>query len=294
MSPNRHGGHWTETKLDALEKYLNAYLSILKGNSRAQFLRTHYVDAFAGSTRRANKTSGDRNLPFDEADREEKEAYAAGSVRRALGLAMAFDRYHFAEINPRYCEELQQTIQAEFPERAEQCHVYPLDANEMLEQWVNGLGRLDRGVVFLDPYGMQVRWETIERLGRSQKVDLWMLFPYSAVNRLLRNDRQIDQAWREALDRFFGDGSWEGEFFRESATRDLFDQQPTLERRVDTEGVARYLVRKLKGVFTAVHEPPLVLKNTRGSPLFLLVFAVGNPKAVGAAMKIAGDILKTA
>ena len=52
------------------------------------------------------------------------------------------------------------------------------DANTRLASFVNSTDwRKSRAVVFLDPYGMQVDWETIVKLGRTEAVDLWLLFP---------------------------------------------------------------------------------------------------------------------
>lgn len=46
-----------------------------------------------------------------------------------------------------------------------------------------------RAVVFLDPFGMQVEWRTIERIGQTKAIDLWILFPLGvAVNRFLTKD----------------------------------------------------------------------------------------------------------
>ena len=43
------GGKWTETKLDAFEKYVRAYLSIM---SRFPYWKIVYFDGFAGSGER--------------------------------------------------------------------------------------------------------------------------------------------------------------------------------------------------------------------------------------------------
>ena len=43
------GGDWTEDKLTRLSKYLNAYRRIFTTNPNASFLKTRYVDAFAGT-----------------------------------------------------------------------------------------------------------------------------------------------------------------------------------------------------------------------------------------------------
>ena len=37
---------------------------------------------------------------------------------------------------------------------------------------------LHRAVLFLDPYGMQVEWATIEAVAKTKAIDLWLLFPW--------------------------------------------------------------------------------------------------------------------
>jgi len=48
-SQDEFGGAWTQQKLGALGKYLQAYTTIFKRNPRAQFYSISYVDAFAGT-----------------------------------------------------------------------------------------------------------------------------------------------------------------------------------------------------------------------------------------------------
>jgi three-Cys-motif partner protein len=40
--------------------------------------------------------------------------------------------------------------------------------------------RSHRAVLFLDPYGMQVEWQTIEAIAKTAAIDLWLLFPKEA------------------------------------------------------------------------------------------------------------------
>jgi hypothetical protein len=54
--------------------------------------------------------------------------------------------------------------------------------------------------------------------------------------------------------------------------------------------VADYLLRRMRAIFAGVVEKPLVLRNSRHSPLFMLVFAAGNPKGAPTAIKIASQI----
>lgn len=290
MEPQQFGGAWTEKRLKALEQYLKAYLTIFTRNPKAAKLRRHYVDAFAGSgLREARETQA---LPLDLGDADEALAYMDGSVRKVLSLEQDFHHYWFIEKNPAYAASLRDMVEADYREQASRCHVETGDANEFLLTWCDRLGPMDRAVVFLDPYGMDVRWPMIEKLAATQKVDLWMLFPSSGVIRMLPRQGPPDEAWSRRLTELFGDENWNEEFYREETITDLFGERRATHRTVSEETVARYLVRRLKSIFTAVVDQPMVLHNSRRSPLFMLVFAAGNPKGAKTAIKIASHIIR--
>lgn len=290
MSPQYFGGSWTEKKLEALESYLKAYLRIFTGNERARRLIRHYVDAFAGSGTRA--LAAESTIP-KQAELLEAIGYMDGSVHKVLSLDQPFHRYHFVEKRADWAAELRQSIRTRYPEREALCEVVVEDANEFLWRWSESLGPMDRGVVFLDPYGMAVKWETIERLAKTQKVDLWMLFPSSSVIRMLPRRGPPDEAWTKRLTELFGTEDWKEEFYKPAAVEqgDLFGEpRQEVERAVTVEAVADYLLKRLERIFAGVSRHPIKLQNSKGSVLFMLCFAVGNPKAKGPALKIAHHI----
>ncbi len=151
---------------------------------------------------------------------------------------------------------------------------------------------MDRAVVFLDPYGMHVRWQTVERLAATEKVDLWMLFPSSSVIRMFPRHGPPDESWSHRLTELFGAESWKGEFYQEETTNDLFGARRAARRTVTEESVGSYLLRRLRVIFAGVVDRPLVLRNSRNSPLFMLVFAAGNRSGAGTAIRIAADIIR--
>lgn len=290
MSPQQFGGPWTEKKLGALANYLDAYLTIFTRNPRATAFRRHYVDAFAGSGLR--EIRGATTTPLDlGGDAEEAVAYMDGSVRRVLSLNQSFHHYWFVEKSPARASELKDMVESEFRHRAPHCHFKVGDANNFLLEWTDQLGRMDRAVTFLDPYGMDVRWTTIEKLAATGKIDLWMLFPASGVIRMLPRQGPPDEAWSRRLTELFGSEGWKSEFYQEHPTTDLFGEHLAPQRTVTEESVADYLLRRMRAIFAGVVERPLVLRNSRNSPLFMLVFAAANSKGAPPAIKIASDII---
>ena len=63
-------------------------------------------------------------------------------------------------------------------------------------------------MLFLDPYGMQVEWRTIEAIAKTEAIDLWLLFPLAiGVNRLLTKSGEIPESWRRRLNLLLGTGT---------------------------------------------------------------------------------------
>jgi len=298
-TPHLFGGDWTEQKLESVRRYLVAYTTALKNTP----FRIAYIDAFAGTgyrkprPRRGSDTAA--QAPFwgltTEIGAPDSQRFLDGSARIALQVEPRFHKYIFIENNPKRCAELER-LKDEFPDKREDIVVEPEDANAYLqricrrkETW-----RTRRAVVFLDPYGMQVEWETIKAIGETKAIDLWILFPLGvAVNRMVTKDGKIIDAWRRKLDIMFGDTGWYEEFYRELVSHDLLGKRAELKKVANFDSIGQYFVRRLQTVFYRVAESPRPLYNSRNNPLFLLCFATGNPKGAPIAMRIADHILKS-
>lgn len=282
------GGSWTEKKLSALQDYLNAYMTIMRKNQKARNFKTIYLDGFAGSGKRYGRQDTADQAVFEDFRENEVVEFYAGSPYRALKIEKPFDEYIFVDIDQEAAEELKQ-LQTDFPDRNIRIEV--ADSNEFIPEWCSALRPLDRALVFLDPYGMQVDWKTIEALASTQKVDLWVLVPLGqAPVRLLC--QRPPEAWAATLTRFFGTEEWREYFYKIRLDETLFGIDETMEREVDFEKVTEYFIKRLRTVFVDALEDPVVLRNSKGNPLYLLCFAVSNPKGAQPAIKIAKDIAR--
>ena len=77
------------------------------------------------------------------------------------------------------------------------------DANSyLIDLCTNYRWEYHRAVLFLDPFGMQVTWDTIKAIAGTEAIDLWYLFPLGVgVNRLLKKEiTQIPESWAIKLD----------------------------------------------------------------------------------------------
>ncbi|RLB93216.1 MAG: hypothetical protein DRH50_08310 [Deltaproteobacteria bacterium] len=283
------GGSWTEEKLDKLQRYLLAYKTVLKN----QPFTLIYIDAFAGTGYReiVNGGSADGQL-FTELAESEPQRFLDGSVRIALKVDPPFDEYVFIEASEKRFSELPK-IEEDFPQLASRIQLIKGDCNDRLQELCNTRDwNYHRAVLFLDPFGMQVEWNTIEAVAATKAIDVWILFPLGvAVNRMLTRNGEIPKPWRSRLDRLFGSDKWFEEFYEEKVTSTLWGDKRRLEKVANFRRIAYYYMEKLEKVFAGVADNPIQLRNSKGVPLFLLCFAAANPSGARVAIKIAQHIL---
>jgi three-Cys-motif partner protein len=141
---------------------------------------------------------------------------------------------------------------------------------------------------------MQVTWETIEAIAKTQAIDLWYLFPLMAVSRMLKRSGDIPASWRKRLDTILGASDWYELTFQKERNQGLFGEEEVTVKISDFETIVEYVVWRLQSVFPGVADNPLPLLNSRKNPLYLLCFAVSNPspKAKDLALRIARDVLR--
>jgi len=142
----RQIGPWTRDKLKVLREYLPGYL---QAATRAR--ERIYIDGFAGPGVNVLKTTG-----------EEVE----GSPLIALGArarnATAFSRLYFIEQSAVLAAQLRKRV--EEAGGSSRATVICGDVNIELPSIVKGLPTQSPIFVFLDPQGIDPRWETIEAI----------------------------------------------------------------------------------------------------------------------------------
>ncbi len=288
------GGEWTSAKLNVLEKYLTAYTTALKDKpSVEQPFRKAYIDAFAGTGYRSMRRDEDssKNLLFPDLAGAAPQGLLDGSARLALKTRPRFDRYIFIERNADRCAQLD-SLKSEFPELASDIRVEQGEANEAIRTICDKDWRSHRAVLFLDPYGMQVEWQTIEAVAKTGAIDLWLLFPLGiGVTRLLTRSGDIPAGWRTRLDKLLGTQDWYDEFYRVEHRPTLFGGDEERVVRATNDTIGRYFTGRLRAVFPGVAEPG-VLRNSSSCPLYLLCFAAGSERGAPVALKIANHLLK--
>lgn len=285
----RYGGSWTDKKLDCIQKYLEAYTTIM---SKKRF-RFAYIDAFAGTGYRKLKDEETDQLIISELVDTESETFLSGSVLRALQVRPPFHKYLFIEKDEKKCRELKKIIHEKHQDIKDRIKIINQDANEFISDICRLDWSLHRAVLFLDPFGMQVKWSTIESIAQTRAIDMWLLFPLGiGVSRLLKKDGQIKDPLKTKLDDVFGTKGWFHEFYKVTIEDSLFGSEEKMKKEVDFEKIAAYFTRRLKTIFNKVSDNSAKLVNSKNVPLFLLCFAAGNPRGAAIAVKIADYLLK--
>lgn len=272
--PQATVGPWAKEKLEALGQYLSFYTTVLK--NQGHWLRgTIFVDAFAGAGLAQIRTPPSSSAGPDlfgsdpELDTEEAE-FVKGSPRVALEITNPFSSYLFIDRDPQRVAELQ-ALQAEY-RSGPPITIHEGDANAALQTWLaSGVDwRHHRAVVFLDPFGMQVPWSTIEALARTRAIEVLINFPLGmAIQRLMTRSGAIPTGWQISLDTFFGSPDWWGLVYEQDAG--LFGQGV---RKVSDSSVRllEWYRSRLRSAFGHVSAARLI-KNTRGNPLYYLIWA---------------------
>ena len=288
------GGAWTEEKLNAFEKYVNAYLTIMNKDRGQYDWKLIYFDGFAGSgSRNEDTTSEDNQLMIDLIDEhqitaEELTPYK-GAAERVLNIAQdGFDFYYFIDKDAASSAQLQEKLKPyQKDKRLEFRHT---DANTEISKLADAMRKNSKlkALVLLDPFGMQVDWSSIEKL-KGTSTDLWILIPTGViVNRLL--DRKCKLTHIEKLTSFFGkdEAFLKNYFYNTRQENTLFGETEVVEKvQEPIRMIANLYIQQMKTIFKYVTEEPLVLYNTRNTPIFHFACASNNESAV----KIAHEII---
>lgn len=302
VNKKRWGGKWTEEKLDAFEKYVKAYLTIMNSFRDVYGWKLLYFDGFAGSGTRTQEEDNEeakeaQDLFGQEVTVEDFKVYQ-GAAERVVKIESdkmrSFDYYYFVDKSVENCKKLDEKLsQYEITGRR---HHLNSDANDAVKRLASTLRNNSncKALAFLDPFGMQINWESIEAL-KDLPVDLWILVPTGVIiNRLL--ERKIDKekglAHAEKLKCFFGMGEEEIRSFFYTVKREqtLFgdDEMVITKAENSIRKIAQLYVKRLQDVLPYVTEEPLVLYNTHNVPIYHLVFAAKNKTA----LKIAQEIIR--
>ena len=255
-------GPWAAEKHRLLGDYLSAYTTVMKGQSWCGN-GYHYVDAFAGTGRPLLRDA-------------HEQRYVDGSPRVALGIKNPFTTYTFIEMEGWRVRQLER-LKREFP--GQTIRVVPGDCNRVIVERVTPRvrrERFNRGFVFLDPFGINLAWDTIAEIAATGAIEILLNFPTMALNRAaLHNGPDALTATGVAqMNRVWGSEGWRNLLYERR--QDFWEAREYKKVRTDADTLARlFIEHRLATVFPHVTDP-IPMTNSRGGALYGLIFAGHN------------------
>ena len=183
-------GPWAEDKYRRVGMYAEMFATGMKNRWDLRV----YLDLFSGPGYSRLKGT---------------DHFVLGSPLIALSLPDLFDRYVFADENPDAIRALTQRAARERSDADIRFVVG--DANERIEEIIAALpvhgpdGRV-LSFCFLDPYKLNIYFDTVRRLAADRPIDFLILLAlYVDAN---RNAERYASEESEVIDRFLGDEAW--------------------------------------------------------------------------------------
>lgn len=264
---------WSIEKLKLLEQYLAAYTSILhkfreKTYGAAKWPASiDYVDAFAGSVTPTEKGT---------------EKYLDGSPLVALKTSPPFERFIFIEKDQKKFKSRLEPLKDEYIGR--EIDTRCGDCNDVIRNDIVPFYEKNskcRAFAFLDPYGLQLKWNTVESLGKTKAFDVFINFSLMGVYRLLPSSLPNDKE-RRILNSVLGNETWFERVYPESRQLSLLEfDAPKRERQKEKliEILCDIYRKQLKTCFEHVSRPVIMLGPTN-SPLYAMILASQKKLAV--------------
>lgn len=299
------GGTWTENKLDAFEKYVRSYLTIMKRYAPKFHWNLFYFDAFAGSGTREEdvnvQNSTENDLFDEEVETIIKESTYKGAAERTLNIDLdgfGFNYYYFVDKDERSLSKLEDKLKSTFPSKVGKMKFRPGDANERVLELVDFFSthKNNAALVLLDPFGMQLDWTTVQALKSIEHIDLWILVPSGVIINRLLTKANGEIMCKERLSKTFGMSidDLKSYFYQKITEPGLFGEITRIEKYGDSiNRIAKLYLERLKKEFKYVISEPLILRNSTNCPIFHFVFASHNKTGVKIASEIVGKKNKT-
>lgn len=300
MQPQSFGSEHTRKKLEAVQTYLGMFTTALKKRN----FDLLYIDACAGSgssipkaavSNEAKRSDQIPLLPSDEL-MIDTDQIIVGSAIRALAVENPFSRYLFNDVKLANVRALKAEVQSNFQHLANRVSITQFDANDMLCRICDETNwKKSRAVVFLDPFGLQIKFETLLRLAQTQAVDVWYLVPVFAMFRQVRGDGEILSDGGRSVDEALGTSEWRNVVAKEEKGQiDMFGDGPTRSKKaVDVAWFERIAQERLKVAFGGRVLDQVLPLGKPGLQEFSLMFAWANPSdPARLAAKLASAVLK--
>jgi three-Cys-motif partner protein len=250
-APFNEIAYWPELKLEIVRRYASAWSKVM---SRQPGLTHFYVEGFAGPLARAARP-GDRFEP--------------GNPFNALLVTPPFRHHYLLDLDGGRTEMLRP-----FVEDRGDVTLRDGDGNGALLRDILPRVRPEdyrRALCVLDPCGLHLDWEVIEKAGRLRTVELFLCLPVADANGTpLWTSAEHAAGPPERMSACWGDASWR-RAFPAPARRNGAARAPGGD---DTVPLVQAFQRRLRDVAGFGNVPePLALRNAAGGVAYHLFHA---------------------
>lgn len=252
-------GYWTEIKLDIVREYASAYSTIM---TKQELIKNYlYVDAFAGAGVHISKQTG---------------KFVHGSPLNALLVNPRFPEFHFIDMDGDEVAALRQIVG-----NRNDVFIHEGDCNKVLLDVVFQKCRFKnycRALCLLDPYGLNVNWDVLQKAGQMGSVEVFYNFMImdANMNVLWRSPDKVQKSQISRMDAVWGDHSWHDVAY--TKTPGLFGE---MEEKSGDKPLIEAFRDRLKKVAGFKFVPdPIPMRNSKGAVIYYLFFA--SPNKTGA------------
>jgi three-Cys-motif partner protein len=250
-------GPWTEVKVEIVQEYATVFQTIIKAQP---YFVPIYIDGFAGAG-------------VLDAERGKID----GTPARIVRIKPPFTEYHFIEKMPAKAAILRSIVGAD-----PRVRIHEGDSNEILMTTILPTMTYEsyrKGLLFLDPYKLQLDWRVVEAAGKTRCVDLLINFPVMDMNRtaLLKDRGKVQQAQVERMNRFFPNDSWKAAVYEEEVG--LFGPMGSRKKHGNDAIVELYRQQLIEIAGFKYVSDPLPMTNSKSAAVYYLIGASQKPQA---------------
>ena len=268
-SAPREWGFWTKVKLEALERYLERFVTTAKNKAPS----TLYLDLFAGVA--------------NDVLRGENEIIA-GSTIRALKTEPKFTKLVLFELADK-AEQLENRLKEQFP-GDQRYKIVPGDCNKTISQALEALKSKDQSndygkspsFAFIDPCGLNVHWETLVEIAgfkaeaiasgvSKTKVEMWILLSDPTIFRVSGLEAN------QSITRIYGTNAWEAI----SERRRSREIEPPEARKL----YVNLFRDRLESLLGYTYTMAMYFSGERNMPMYTMIFATDHITAGKPIMK---------
>jgi len=253
----RKTGAWAAEKLDYLYRYLNVFTTSMHSKP---WRGLHFIDLFSGPGKCQIRNTHQILL---------------GSPLLALTLPHHFSQYFFVDADPKAIDTLKNRCTVS--DQAARIQYMVGDSNQIVTQIVKQIEMIDQkyipdkwatlNLAFLDPEGLELKWDTVALLGKMQRMDLIIYYPQMGLTREM--PKAIQNPLDTKIDTYFGGPEW----------RNLYQRYQLGQIQSLHRALMNLYEDKLKSLgYEEIKEnEPLMRNTTRNAPLYRLIFASKHP-----------------